>query len=101
MGFGFGFVLMVSTTVVEGRRCASLTGINSPVLASRPIFLVPIDTSGSEKERNQPLTPRRLVRLARKRRYEGEEAGYRLIAARSQIPEMGCHVNYNLCQRNS
>ena len=34
--FGFG---RVSTTVVEGRRIASLTGMYRPVLASRPILL--------------------------------------------------------------
>ena len=34
------FFLMVSTTVVLGRRLASLTGMNLPVLASRPIFVV-------------------------------------------------------------
>jgi hypothetical protein len=29
---------IVSTVVVEGRRSASRTGMNSPVRASRPIF---------------------------------------------------------------
>lgn len=39
--FGGG-VLIVSTTVVFGRRFASSTGMNSPDFASRPIFLVGI-----------------------------------------------------------
>jgi hypothetical protein len=34
---------MVSTVVVAGRRCASRTGMNSPVLASRPILWVVVD----------------------------------------------------------
>ena len=32
--------LIVSTVVVEGRRIATFTGMNSPVLASLPIFVV-------------------------------------------------------------
>ena len=35
-------VLIVSITVVLGRRCASFTGMNSPILASRPIFFEPM-----------------------------------------------------------
>lgn len=37
-GAGLGGGLIVSTTVVFGRRFASATGINLPVSASRPIF---------------------------------------------------------------
>lgn len=40
--FLFGGVLIVSITVVFGRRLASLMGMNSPLMASRPIFRVPI-----------------------------------------------------------
>lgn len=38
--------LMVSTIVVDGRRFASSTGMNCPVLASRPIFVVPLPAIG-------------------------------------------------------
>jgi hypothetical protein len=40
----FGGFLIVSITVVVGRRSASFTGMNSPVFASRPIFRVAIAT---------------------------------------------------------
>ena len=62
---GFGFVLMVSTTVVLGRRCASLTGIYFPVLALRPIFLVEDAIAASFLRKVETATaPRCLVHLA-------------------------------------
>lgn len=52
--FGFGGVLIVSTTLVLGRRSASFTGMNSPVFASRPILRDPINPSGASTGRNCP-----------------------------------------------
>lgn len=58
--FFFGGVLIVSTTVVLGRRSASFTGMNSPVFASRPIFRVPM--CSPLKRRRTHNGPLRVVR---------------------------------------
>lgn len=58
--FGYFFFggFTVSTTAVDGRRCASFTGMNNPVFASRPIFVpLGIDLVELATVQNKSLAP--------------------------------------------
>lgn len=84
--FFFG-TLIVSTVVVLGRRFASFTGMNSPVLASRPIRRVAIDRSSFDRfPIIGALTVRqRLNMLAQPTRREGVDR-WSQNASRSSTP---------------
>ena len=69
LSFGFGFVLMVSTTVFVGRRFASSTGINSPVFGVSTNLprgchkWPPFEEGGNSHRSEMPHAPRAASRF--------------------------------------